>query len=70
MRPKYACRHRKDGVWAAPLPPRPIPGGIAGPGLISEVLVSKFSDHLTLYRLEDILTRYGVYFSRSVLCGW
>ncbi len=70
VRPKYACRHCKDGVSAAPLPPRPIPGGIAGPGLITEVYVSKFGDHLPLYRLEDILTRYGVYFSRSTLCGW
>ena len=34
------------------------------------MIVSKFSDHLPLYRLEDILTRYGVYFSRSTLCDW
>ena len=70
VRPKYACRRCKDGVWAAPLPRRPIPGGIAGPGLITEVIVSKFSDHLPLYRLEDILTRYGVYIPRSTLCDW
>ena len=70
VRPKYACRHCKQGVCSAPLPPRPIPGGIAGPGLITEVVVGKFSDHLPLYRLEDILTRYGVYLSRSTLCDW
>ena len=70
VRPKYACRRCKDGVSAAPLPPRPIPGGIAGPGLITEVVVSKFGDHLPLYRLEDILARYGVYLSRSTLSGW
>ncbi len=70
VRPKYACRCCKDGVSAAPLPPRPIPGGIAGPGLVTEVIVSKFSDHLPLYRLEDILTRYGVYISRSTMCDW
>ncbi len=69
-RPKYACRYCKDGVSAAPLPPRPSPGGIAGPGLITEVIVSKFGDHLPLYRLEDILTRYGVYISRSTMCDW
>jgi len=34
------------------------------------VFVSKFGDHLPLYRLEDILTRYGVYLSRSTLCDW
>jgi transposase len=70
VRPKYACRRCKDGVSAAPLPPRPIPGGIAGPGLITEVIVGKFGDHLPLYRLEDILSRYGVYLSRSTLCDW
>ena len=70
VRPKYACRRCKDGVSAAPVPPRPISGGIAGPGLITEVVIGKFSDHLTLYRLEDILTRYGVYISRSTLCDW
>jgi len=70
VRPKYACRYCKEGVSAAPLPPRPIPGGIAGPGLVTEVVVSKFGDHLPLYRLEDILTRYGVYISRSTMCDW
>ncbi len=70
VRPKYACRRCKEGVRAAPLPQRPIPGGIAGPGLVSEVIVSKFADHLTLYRLENILTRYGAYIRRSTLCDW
>lgn len=70
VRPKYACPRCQDGVLAAPLPPRPIPGGIAGPGLITEVFVGKFGDHLPLYRLEDILARYGVYLSRSTLCDW
>ncbi len=70
VRPKYACRRCKNDVSAAPLPARPIPGGIAGPGLIAEVYVSKFGDHLPLYRLEDILTRYGVYISRSTLSDW
>ena len=46
VRPKYACRRCQDGVSAAPLPPRPIPVGIAGPGLITEVVVGKFGDHL------------------------
>ena len=70
VRPKFACRFCKDGVSTAPMEPRPIPGGIAGPGLITEVIVSKFGDHLTLYRLEDILARFGVYIARSTLCDW
>ena len=68
--PKYACPKCRDGVTSPPVPAKPIPGGIAGPGLISYVLVSKFADHLPLYRLEDILTRHGAYLSRSTLCDW
>ena len=68
--PKYACPKCRDGVASPPVPPKPIPGGIAGPGLVSFVVVSKFADHLPLYRLEDILTRHGVYLSRSTLCDW
>jgi transposase len=68
--PKYACPKCRDGVASPPVPPKPVPGGIAGPGLVSFVLVSKFADHLTLYRLEDILFRHGVSLSRSTLCDW
>jgi transposase len=68
--PKYACPKCRDGVASPPVPPKPVPGGIAGPGLVAFVLVSKFADHLPLYRLEDILTRHGVYLSRSTLCDW
>jgi transposase len=68
--PKYACPKCRDGVTSPPVPPKPIPGGIAGAGLVSFVVVSKCADHLPLYRLEDILTRYGVYLPRSTLCDW
>jgi transposase len=68
--PKYACPKCRDGVASPPVPPKPIPGGIAGPGLVAFVVVSKCADHLPLYRLEDILTRHGVYLSRSTLCDW
>src|SRR4029077_1221804 len=68
--PKYACPKCRDGVASPPVPPKPIPGGIAGAGLVSFVVVSKFADPLPLYRLEDILTRHGVFLSRSTLCDW
>jgi transposase len=68
--PKYACPKCRDGVVSPPVPPKPVPGGIAGPGLVSYVLVSKFADHLPLYRLEDILVRHGLFLSRSTLCDW
>ena len=68
--PKYACSHCRDGVTAPPPPPRPLSGCIAGPGLLSEIVVSKFAEHSTLYRYEDISTRYGLHLSRSTLCDW
>ena len=70
VRPKYACRYCKDGVSSPPPPTRPIARGIAGPGLIAQIVVSKFGDHLPLYRLEDILVRHGLHIGRSTLCDW
>jgi transposase len=70
VRPKYACRYCKNGVVSPPPPPRPIARGIAGPGLISQIVVSKFGDHLPLYRLEDIFVRHGLHIARSTLCDW
>jgi len=70
VRPKYACRRCKNGVSAAPVEPRPIPGGIAGPGLITQVIVSKFGDHAPLHRQEDIFARCGIYISRSTQSDW
>ncbi len=68
--PKYACSHCRDGVVSPETPPRPVSGCIAGAGLLAQVVVSKFSDHLPLYRFEDISTRHGLYLSRSTLCDW
>jgi transposase len=54
----------------APRPPAPIARGLAGPGLLAHVIVSKFCDHLPLYRCERMLARFGVSLSRSTLCDW
>ena len=70
LRPKYACRYCKDGVMSPPPPVRPIARGIAGPGLIAQILVAKFGDHLPLYRQEDFFTRHGLHIPRSTLCDW
>ena len=70
VRPKYACRWCKNGVVSPPPPQRPIARGIAGPGLIAQIVVSKFSDHLPLYRQEDFFTRHGLHIPRSTLCDW
>jgi len=70
VRPKYACRYCKDGVMSPPPPVRPIARGIAGPGLIAQIIVAKFGDHLPLYRQEDFFTRHGLHIPRSTLCDW
>ena len=57
-------------VLVAPKPALPIPGGLAGPGLLAQVIVSKYGDHLPLYRLERIFARQGVQFNRQTLCDW
>ena len=49
---------------------RPIARGIAGPGLIAQIIVGKFGDHLPLYRQEDFFTRHGLHIPRSTLCDW
>jgi transposase len=54
----------------APRPPSPIARGLAAPGLLAHLIVSKFCDHLPLYRCERMLARFGVSLSRSTLCNW
>ena len=66
---KYACGEGCTVVTASkPMPP--IDKGLAGPGLLAQVAVSKYGDHLPLYRQEDIYQRHGVDLSRQTMCGW
>jgi transposase len=69
VRPKFACSSC-DRVVEAPAPSRPIERGLAGPGLLAHVLVSKYADHLPLYRQSEIYARQGVEIARSTLAGW
>jgi transposase len=69
VRPKFAC-NGCDRVIEAPAPSRPIERGLAGPGLLAHVLVSKYADHLPLYRQSEIYSRQGVEIERSTLAGW
>ncbi len=48
----------------------PIAKGLPGPGLLAHLIVSKYADHLPLYRLERIYERQGVFLPRSTLCDW
>jgi len=70
VRHKYACKSCQEHVAIADAPARPIEKGLPGPGLLAGVAVSKYSDHLPLYRLEDIFSRHGVELSRSTLSRW
>jgi len=63
-------RPEESRVIVAPKPPQPIPGGLAGPGLLAQLLVSKYADHLPLHRFERISRRHGVRFSRQTTCDW
>jgi len=68
-RPKKSCRCCEKMVQA-PAPSRPIPGSMAGASLLAYVLVSKFDDHLPLYRQNEILARMGADIPRSTLADW
>jgi transposase len=70
VRVKVACRHCQEHVAVASKPPQPIEKGLPGPGLLAQVITSKYADHLPLYRQEGILARHGVELSRKTLCGW
>jgi transposase len=69
VRPKLACACCERIVQAA-APSRPIQRGVAGPGLLAHVLVSKYCDHLPLYRQSEIYAREGVDLERSTLADW
>jgi len=70
VRFKYAgCAHQ-DKVITAVMPNQPIDKGFAGPGLLADVLVKKYDDHLPLYRQSEILARHGIELSRKTMCDW
>jgi transposase len=68
-RPRYGCR-ACGTIHQAPAPERPIAKGLATPGLLAHVLVSKYCDHLPLYRQSQIFLRQGVELDRSTLANW
>lgn len=68
-RPRFACK-RCEQFAQAVLPSRPIERGRPGPGLLAHVLVSKYADHLPLYRQSQIFERDGLDLDRSTLADW
>src|SRR4051794_38220260 len=69
-RPKYACRACEDVVIQAPAPARLIEGGLPTEAMVAHVLVSKYADHLPLYRQAQIYERQGIPLDRSTLADW
>jgi transposase len=60
----------KTEILVADSPDLPIPGGIAGPGMLADTIVRRWQDHLPLNRLEGIYAREGLDFAKSTICGW
>ena len=76
-RPKYACRacektgaNEVAGIIQAPAPARLIEGGMPTEAMVADVVVSKYADHLPLYRQSQILARQGVAIERSTMAQW
>ncbi|MGA7565335.1 MAG: IS66 family transposase [Terriglobales bacterium] len=69
VRAKLSCT-KCDCIVQAEAPSRPIERGVAGPGLLAHVLVSKYCDHLPLYRQSEMYARQDVELERSTLADW
>ena len=69
VRPKYA-RPDGEGVVMAELPARPIDKGIAGPGLLAQIIIDKYTDHLPIHRQIQRFEREGIKLPASTLTDW
>ena len=75
IRPKYACRHCETHntttpIKQAPVPPSPIPKGIATPSLLSQIITAKYQYHMPLYRQETQFAQWGLHLSRRTMSDW
>lgn len=69
VRPKYA-KSNDEGVVIAELPARPIDKGIPGPGLLAQIVIDKYTDHLPVHRQIQRFEREGIKLSSSTLTDW
>jgi transposase len=69
VRPKY-LRPTGDKIAIAELPARPIDKAIAGPGLLAQIVIDKYLDHLPLYRQQERFKRAGILLPESTIGGW
>lgn len=66
----FACPSCGDSIVVEPGMPESIVNGTAGPGLQTEIAISKYADASPLYRQEQRFARLGVHIPRSTMCGW
>lgn len=69
VHPQYACK-RCETIVAEPVAPSVLDRGLAAPGLLAQVAIQKYTDHLPLYRQEAIFARAGIELSRTTLAEW
>ena len=70
QRVKYACKCCAAEVVLAPKPPQPLDKGLPGAGLLAQIVVDKYQDHLPLHRTEQRFDRLGAKLPRSTMCDW
>jgi transposase len=70
QRVKYACTCCAGHVVIAPKPPQPIDKGWPGPGLLAQIVVDKYQDHIPLHRSEQRFERLGTPLPRSTMSDW
>jgi transposase len=75
VRLKYSCRtcEKKETstkIQIAPVPPSPIPKGIATATLLSQIITSKYQYALPLYRQESMFKQYGIELNRKTMANW
>jgi transposase len=70
IRPRYACPKGRAGVTQAPASAHLIEAGLPTEALIAQVIVSKYSEHLPLYRQAQVFARHDVMIERSTLADW
>ncbi len=70
VRLKYGCKACEDTIVLAKMPPQALPKSMAGPGLLAHILVSKFDDHLPIYRQAEMWERAGVDLDCTTMGRW
>jgi transposase len=70
VRPKYSCPQCKQGVVIAPMPLLLLPKSMAAASLVAQIIVSKYVDHMPLYRQEQMFKRINITLPRNTVCNW